>query len=80
MPMRKGQAGRASADEFVEFRTTGDAATGEHRCAECGYGIAVYRRLPVCPMCGGETWEPTAWRPFRRRAVGTSTRASEPAR
>jgi hypothetical protein len=35
------------------------------RCAGCGYG-AVVRTLPeACPMCRGETWEPSAWRPFR---------------
>lgn len=70
--MVDGQLGRASGDEFVEFRTTGQAATGEHRCSECGYGVAVYRVLPPCPMCGGETWEPSAWRPFRRRATAAS--------
>jgi hypothetical protein len=38
------------------------------RCAGCGYEIAVYRSLPVCPMCREIDWEPAAWRPSPRRA------------
>ena len=57
-----------SADEFVEFCTTGDAAKGEYHCSECGYGVTVYRELPLCPMCGGTTWEQTAWSPLTRAA------------
>ena len=44
----------------------GNAAKGEFHCAECGYGITVYRELPCCPMCAGERWEQTAWSPFGR--------------
>jgi rubrerythrin len=62
----------ASADEFVEFRGAGERVTGEHRCSECGYGIAVYIALPRCPMCGGETWEPTAARAVARRTRGSA--------
>ena len=38
----------------------GRPATGEYTCADCGYGISVRSMLPVCPMCRGLTWEPTA--------------------
>ena len=39
---------------------------GEFHCAECGYGVTVYRTLPVCPMCGGGEWEQSAWSPLSR--------------
>jgi len=38
---------------------TGQAARGEFRCADCGYGVTIRRTLPGCPMCRGEDWE--AW-------------------
>jgi rubrerythrin len=38
----------------------GRPASGEYTCAECGYGVSVRSMLPVCPMCRGLTWEPTA--------------------
>lgn len=38
----------------------GRPATGEYTCAGCGYGVSVRSMLPVCPMCRGLTWEPTA--------------------
>jgi len=44
--------GRAE-DEFVAFLAAGAPAVGEFRCSECGYGVSVYRALPICPMCGG---------------------------
>ena len=53
-------------DGYVAFAAAGDAAKGEFNCAECGYGVAVCRELPVCPMCAGEVWEPGAWSPFGR--------------
>jgi rubrerythrin len=58
-------ASRSVADEFVEFWSMGTAATGEFHCSECGYGVTVFRELPVCPMCGGESWEQSTWSPFR---------------
>jgi rubredoxin len=58
------------ADGFVDFRSTGDAVKGEFHCAECGYGVTVYRELPRCPMCGGTTWEQAPWSPFTRAAAG----------
>jgi hypothetical protein len=38
---------------------TGQAARGDFRCTDCGYGVTVRRALPVCPMCRGEDWD--AW-------------------
>ena len=41
----------------------GARAKGEFRCEECGYGVTVYRSLPVCPMCHGTEWVPwVGWR------------------
>ena len=34
---------------------------GEFRCAGCGYGISIHSKLPRCPMCGTESWEPLQW-------------------
>ena len=53
-------------DGYVEFWKTGDLAKGEFHCAECGYGVTVYRTLPVCPMCGGDEWEQSTWSPLTR--------------
>jgi len=53
--------------DYVAFRTAGDVAEGEYRCSECGYGVAVTRELPTCPMCTGTLWEEAAWSPFGRR-------------
>jgi rubrerythrin len=36
-------------------------ATGEFRCAGCGYGISISGELPRCPMCGTEAWEQLQW-------------------
>ena len=51
---------------YVQFWTTGSAVKGEFHCAECGYGVTVYRELPLCPMCGGTAWEQTPWSPLTR--------------
>jgi rubrerythrin len=40
---------------------TGAKASGEYRCAGCGYGISISSRLPRCPMCGTESWEQLEW-------------------
>jgi len=55
-----------AVEEFVQFFPAGSNAKGEYHCSECGYGVAVYRTLPQCPMCGGSTWEQSTWSPFRR--------------
>ena len=58
-------AAEASGD-FVDFYPSGTPAKGDFRCAECAYGIFVFRELPRCPMCGQHVWEPVGWRPFSR--------------
>jgi rubrerythrin len=59
--------GRLESTGYVAFRATGEPAKGEFHCSECGYGVTVYRELPLCPMCGGTAWEQAAWSPFTRR-------------
>jgi tRNA(Arg) A34 adenosine deaminase TadA len=44
-------------DEYGRFAEAGSNATGEFHCADCGYGVTVYTRLPACPMCAGRIWE-----------------------
>ena len=53
-------------DEFVAFLAAGDPVVGEFRCSECGYGVSISRALPICPMCGGVTWEHGPWSPPAR--------------
>ncbi len=60
------RSGAAEVGDFVRFYTTGERAKGEYRCSVCGYGVAVWKELPRCPMCGGETWEQSDWSPFSR--------------
>jgi rubrerythrin len=52
--------------DYIEFWAAGVQAKGEFHCSECGYGVTIHRTLPVCPMCGGEAWEQSAWHPFSR--------------
>jgi rubrerythrin len=59
---------RSPLDGYVEFRATGDTVKGEYHCSQCGYGVAIVRALPLCPMCGGSSWEQAAWSPFSRAA------------
>jgi hypothetical protein len=59
-------AGREPGGDFVDFLSAGARVKGEFHCAECGYGVTVYRALPVCPMCGGSDWEQSAWSPLTR--------------
>ena len=33
-----------------------DRARGEFRCLACGYGVAMFRELPRCPMCQCAVW------------------------
>jgi rubredoxin len=46
--------------------TSGMRAKGEFRCSECGYGVAVHRHLPVCPMCQGTSWTRVPRRTYAR--------------
>ena len=57
-----------AAEDFVHFWATGDSVKGEFHCADCGYGVTVYRELPLCPMCGCTSWEESTWSPFTRTA------------
>ena len=59
-------AGHEPTGDYIEFVETGARVKGEFHCSECGYGVTVYRTLPVCPMCGGEQWEQSAWSPLSR--------------
>jgi rubrerythrin len=56
---------------FVELFEAGLAAKGQFHCAECGYGVTVQSRLPVCPMCAGSTWEQSPWSPLSRSTAWT---------
>jgi len=56
----------ATTDGYVQFWAAGTTAKGEFHCSECGYGITIVRALPVCPMCGGTSWEQSQWSPFSR--------------
>ena len=58
--------GQTGEEEFVDFVRTGKRVKGEFQCAQCGYGVAIHRALPLCPMCGGQIWEQVAWSPFAR--------------
>jgi rubredoxin len=58
---------------YVAFSTAGDTVKGEFHCSECGYGVTVYRALPICPMCGGTTWEQVPWSPLTRALDGGTT-------
>jgi hypothetical protein len=64
--MRETGTPPTALDGYVEFWTTGEAVKGEFHCSDCGYGVTIVRSLPLCPMCGGSSWEQTPWSPFRR--------------
>jgi hypothetical protein len=59
--------GAGSAGDHVDFLVAGIRVAGAFRCSECSYGVTVRGVLPVCPMCAGAVWEPTAWSPFAQR-------------
>ncbi len=67
---------------YVAFRTAGELVKGEFHCSECGYGVTVYRALPICPMCAGTVWEQVPWSPLTRaldlgpRGLGSRPSAS----
>jgi hypothetical protein len=60
------ETSRAATDDYVEFWTSGQTVKGEFHCSECGYGVTIVRVLPLCPMCGGASWEQFPWSPFTR--------------
>jgi hypothetical protein len=57
------------AADAVVLQEAGRSAKGEFRCVGCGYGVAVHDVLPCCPMCRGEVWESSPWRPFTRTST-----------
>jgi hypothetical protein len=67
--MREGiDTTRWATGDYVEFWAAGQPVKGEFHCADCGYGVTIVRKLPLCPMCGGTSWEQSPWSPFKRRA------------
>ena len=58
-----------ASSDYVAFVSAGEHVKGEFHCSECGYGVTVYRELPVCPMCGNGSWEQSTWSPFTRSAA-----------
>lgn len=64
--MRDSSTSQVAPDEFVEFFAAGQSVKGEYHCSDCGYGVTIVRALPRCPMCGGTSWEQSAWSPFSR--------------
>ena len=48
---------------------SGRPVRSDYRCAGCGYGVVAAELPPVCPMCGGSTWDHTEWRPFSQAAA-----------
>jgi len=68
--MLEGERSKNDASaEYVEFIAAGVHVKGEFHCSECGYGVTIYRELPVCPMCGNGSWEQSTWSPFTRSAA-----------
>jgi hypothetical protein len=63
------KAPEASSGDYVSFVFAGEHVKGEYHCSDCGYGVTVYRELPRCPMCGGESWEQSTWSPFARARI-----------
>ena len=55
--MEKGGRTEVADEGYVDFFVMGAVVVGEFRCSECGYGISISRELPLCPMCGGTSWE-----------------------
>ena len=56
--------GKDVPEDYVDFISAGEHVKGEFHCSECGYGVTIYRELPVCPMCGNGSWEQSTWSPF----------------
>jgi Zn finger protein HypA/HybF involved in hydrogenase expression len=62
--------GRISTQTSIHIhgeRAAGDAAAGPHACSDCDYVVTVYRALPTCPMCGGDSWSATPGKLLRLR-------------
>ena len=61
---RRSETAAVEPEGVPIFLAAGSTATGEYRCAECGYGVTVRMMLPVCPMCRGQSWEGPGTSPF----------------
>jgi lipopolysaccharide biosynthesis regulator YciM len=61
---KRSEGATVQADDVPAFLAAGSRATGEYRCADCGYGVTVRVLLPVCPMCRGNSWEGSSTSPF----------------
>jgi hypothetical protein len=59
----------STGGDFVELVKTGAPAAGAFHCCGCRYGITIQAKLPLCPMCGGTTWERTPSGPDRSERV-----------
>jgi len=46
-----------AADAAAVFQGLAVSRTA-YVCSGCGYGISVGGHLPICPMCGGDAWQP----------------------
>ena len=64
--MRDSSTSQVAPDEVVEFFAAGQSVKGEYHCSDCSYGVTIVRALPLCPMCGGTSWEQSPWSPFSR--------------
>ena len=56
----------AASGDYVEFWPSGENVKGEFHCSECNYAVTIVRALPLCPVCGGTSWEQSPWSPFTR--------------
>ena len=56
--LEEGRIADASPTEVVGAPAAAPAALPrEYRCTGCGYGAILRPALPICPMCGGTSWE-----------------------
>lgn len=65
---------------LLRQQSKAEAATVSLVCSNCGYGIAIRREPPPCPMCRHTSWEPGPWRPFTSIQDVTIARAAATAR
>jgi hypothetical protein len=74
---RSGMALEASGAPAEPGAMHADAALSlrrEYRCADCGYSISTFGRLPACPMFHAHDWEPGDWRSAAPSALPGSER------
>ena len=66
---RRSEGAALQANGDPVFFAAGLVAPGEYQCIDCGYGIAVRRVLPECPMCRGVQWEERGTSPYGRSSL-----------